>query len=236
MVASYGNRDDKMYLNWVKESPGSVSLVSTTPLEQHFDVVACCDWDWNQSTFVAFGGKDGLVSLWRVQAKRQQTSRLLFLHANDAPPDTTLEHLFTGFKAGIESVCVDASNALLFTVDTTETLYIHSIESGASLWIVELKPLLLPLAHASCKHVHTVAMASNGRGDCFVLVRFKTDSKVKHALFLVHCNGVVVAQRLIEEETLLPQLLVCRDGDHYLYCRKSGICVGSVMADMTGEV
>lgn len=231
-MASYGNRDDNVYVNWVKASAGSVSPEKTVPLEQHFDVVMCCDWSCDREVLLAFGGRDGLVSLWKVENKALQASRLRLLLTATATPQITLEHLFTGFKAGIECVSIDASNRLLFTADTTASFYIHSVETGECLFVVALKPILTPILRGSFKHLHVIAMACSVRGDCFVLTRCKKDSKVVHVFLLFHCNGVLVSSCVVEEEELLPRLLVCRDGDHFLYCHKAGIVVRSVLDGM----
>lgn len=166
-MASYGNRDDNVYVNWVKASAGSVSPEKTVPLEQHFDVVMYCDWSCDREVLLAFGGRDGLVSLWKVENKALQASRLRLLLTATATPQITLEHLFTGFKAGIECVSIDASNRLLFTADTTASFYIHSVETGECLFVVALKPILTPILRGSFKHLHVIAMACSVPGRLF---------------------------------------------------------------------
>lgn len=241
LALSFGTLDARVGVSTLKENGGSIALQDTDYIRQHYNTVTTCSIDSAQpfslfgvqgpsSTFVALGGEDGLVTIWRLREAIKTSARFALLRTQEVEPTVELVQVLTGLKAKVEVVCVNAALQLVATIDAAGQLYLHSTRDGQYLREIALKQALEGVLRGSYRSLHAEAICSTTLGEVIVLLRYKQDHKTKRMLVLFGDTLKVLGSRLIEEEeeSILPTLYCSRDGTKVVYCHKKGFRITSI--------
>lgn len=239
LALSFGTLDARVGVSILKENGGSIALHDTDYIRQHYNTVTACSIDSAQpfslfgvqgpsSIFVALGGDDGLVTIWRLHEAIKTSARFALLRTQEVKPTVELVQVLTGLKAKVEVVCVNAALQLVATIDAAGQLYLHSTRDGQYLREIALKQALEGVLRGSYRSLHAEALCSTTLGEVIVLLRYKQDHKTKRMLVLFGDTLKVLGSQLIEEEDILPTLYCSQDGEKAVYCHKQGFRITSI--------
>lgn len=177
-------------------------------------------FDSNAKThWLAVGGKDAIVSLWRINTVLKEGGFLGTGKKEEC--DIQLVKLITGFENAITCVDYDPTLQILVCGDRKGNCYWRSVSSGCLIAVSSMSSLILPLVKESVKSIQFLKMRILSNNDTVVLLQFKIHHSIQFILLRLRYS-MILAYKCFSEEILLPDFFVDENRSIVLLCHQNG--------------
>lgn len=239
MVFSYGDLIDRHLLSWLNISGNTISVKSESDLCEHYDIISCCSscttapckrikrndnigcsFDPSVASYwLAVGGKDAIVSLWKIEKVLKEGG---FLNTGKKEEcEISLYKLITGFENSITTVDYEPSLQLLVCGDRKGTCYWRSVSSGCLVASISMNSLLFPLIKESIKSFQFIKQKILSDGNTIIFAQYKLHHKIQYIVVKTRYS-TIISHRIFSQEQLLSDIFIDETMDAFVVCHEEG--------------
>lgn len=165
------------------------------------------------------GGKDAIVSLWRVGHVVKEGG---FLSAGKKEESTVeLTKLLTGYESSITAVAYEPSLQMVVCGDRKGTCYWRSVASGCLVALTSIPSVILPLVKESVKSFQFLKMHILSDNNTLILAKYRVHHKIQFILLKLRYDKEL-AHRIFVDEQLLSDFIVDETRNCLIVCHSNG--------------
>ena len=181
--------------------------------------------------WIALGGKDAIVSLWKIQKVLREGGFLSTGKKEEC--EIELFKLITGFENSIAAVDYEPTLQLLACGDRKGTCYWRSVDSGCLVSSAVMPSLILPLVKETVKSFQFLKIQILTDGNTVVFAQYKLHHKIQYILLKLRYSAVL-EYRVFADETLLSDFFIDENLNSLVLCHQEGFYCCS-LGDFTVE-